>query len=59
VDASGRHLENPDGPAAHPVAAPAEDHRVDSPGQDALEQHFSLFLVEQPTKDELHQARKL
>jgi hypothetical protein len=59
VDAAGRELEDSDGPSAHAVAAPAEDHGIDSPGQDALEQHFPLFLVEQPTKDELHQARKL
>jgi hypothetical protein len=59
MDAVGRQVEDPDGPAAHAVAAPAEDDGVDPPGQDALEQHFSLFLVEQPTKDELHQAGKL
>jgi hypothetical protein len=56
VDAVGSHLEYPDGAAAHAVAAPAEDHGVDPPWQDPPQQHLSLFLVEQPTHDEVHQA---
>jgi len=44
MDAVWRHLEDPDRAPAHPVAAPAEDHRVDSPGQDPGEQHLTLFL---------------
>jgi hypothetical protein len=56
VDASGRQLQNPDGPASHPVATPAEHDRVESAGQDPLEQHLSLFLMKQPAKDEVHRA---
>jgi len=59
MNAVGRQLEDPDGPAAHAVAAPAEHDGVDPPGQDPLQQHLSLFLVEQPTPDEVHQARQL
>jgi hypothetical protein len=55
VDALRRHLENPDGTAPHPITTPAEHHGVDSPGQDSPEQHFSLTLVEDEAKDEVHQ----
>ncbi len=45
VDAVGGQLENPDRPTPHPVTAPAEHDRVDSAGQDAVQQHLSLFLM--------------
>jgi hypothetical protein len=59
VNAVGRQLEDPDGPAAHAIAAPAEHDRVDPTGQDSRQQHLALLLVEQPTKDEVHQAGRL
>jgi hypothetical protein len=58
VDAVRRQLEDADSPAAHAVAAPAEDHGVDPPGQDSLQQHLSLTLMKQPAKDEVHSSRK-
>jgi len=51
-----RHLEDPDGAAAHAVAAPAEDDGVDPPGQNPPKQHLALLLVERPADDEVHQA---
>lgn len=59
VDAAGGHLEDPHGSAAHAVTAPAENHSVDPPGQDPLQQHLALFLMKQPTENEVHQAGKL
>lgn len=59
MDAVGRQLEDPNGPAAHAITAPAEHDRVDPTGQDPRQQHLALLLVEQPTKDEVHQAGRL
>jgi hypothetical protein len=56
VNAVRRQLQDPDSPAAHAVATPAENDRVDSTGQDPLQQHLSLFLMKQPAKDEVHRA---
>jgi hypothetical protein len=58
VEALRRHLEDAHGAAAHAVAAPAEDDRVDPPGQYSPEQHLALFLVERPADEEVHQAAK-
>ncbi|HXN90259.1 MAG TPA: hypothetical protein VN906_02135 [Candidatus Sulfotelmatobacter sp.] len=57
MDPLRRHLENPDGTAAHPVTTPAEDYGVDSPGQDPPQQHLSLTLVEHKAKNEVHRSR--
>jgi hypothetical protein len=59
VEAVGRQLEDPDGPPAHPVAAPAEDDRVDSTGQDTLQEHLALFLMKQPAEEKVHRAGEL
>jgi len=59
VQALGRHLEDPDGPATHAVTAPAENDGVDPPGQDPVQQHLSLFLVKSPANNEVHQAGEL
>jgi len=59
VDAVGGHLKDPHGAAAHAVTAPAEDHGIDPPGQDPLQQHLALFLMKQPTENEVHQAGQL
>jgi hypothetical protein len=59
VDAVGGHLEDPHRAAAHAVASPAEDDGVNPPGQDPPEQYLSLFLVKQPTQNEVHQAGQL
>jgi hypothetical protein len=58
MDAVGRQLEDTHGATPHPVAAPAEDDSVNPPGQDSLQQHLSLFLVKQPTHDEVHRAEE-
>jgi hypothetical protein len=47
-------MQDPDGPPAHAVTAPAENDRVDTTGQDSLQQHLSLFLMKQPAKNEVH-----
>jgi hypothetical protein len=57
VDSLRRHLEDPDGAAPHPVTTPAEDHGVDSPGQDSPQQHLSLALVEEQAKEKVHRSR--
>jgi hypothetical protein len=54
VQAARRELEHADGPSAHPITAPAEDDRVDPPGEDPLQQHLSLFLVKSPADNEVH-----
>jgi len=54
VDAVRVHLEDSDGSAPHPVTTPAEDDGVDSPGQDPLQQHLTLTLVEEPANEKLH-----
>src|SRR5262245_31136745 len=59
VDATRGHLEDADGAAAHAVAAPAEDDRVDTPGQNSPQQHLALLLVERPAQNEVHQAGRL
>lgn len=59
MDAVWRQLQNPDGPAPHPVTPPAEDDGVDSSREDSLQQHLSLFLMKQPAKDEMHQAGRM
>jgi hypothetical protein len=50
-------VKDTDGPSSHAVAPPAEDDGVDTPGQDPLQQHLSLFLMEQPTVNEVHMSR--
>jgi len=56
VKALRRHLEDPDGAAAHAVASPAEDDGVDPPGQHSPKQHLALLLVERPADEEMHHA---
>ena len=40
--------------ATHTVAAPAENHGIDPPGQDPLQQYLSLTTVHQPTDEKAH-----
>ena len=40
--------------ATHTVAAPAENHGIDPPGQDPLQQYLSLTTVQQPTDEIAH-----
>ena len=40
--------------ATHTVAAPAENHGIDPPGQDPLQQYLSLTTVQQPTDEKAH-----
>ena len=47
-------LQNAYRAAPHAVAAPAEDHGVDPPGQDPLQQYLSLTTVHQPADDKAH-----
>jgi hypothetical protein len=58
MDALRRQVEDPDGAAAHAVAAPAEDNGIDPPGQNPLQQYLSLFLVEKPAHEEMHAAQR-
>jgi len=59
VQALRRHLEDPDGPAAHAVTPPAEHDGIDPPGQNPSQQHLAFLLVERPAHDEVHQAGEL
>src|SRR5207245_4071462 len=56
LEAGRRPLEEPPGPASHPVTAPAEDDSVNPPGQNSLQQHLALFSVEKPADEEMHPA---
>jgi len=50
------HLEYLHRTAAHPVTTPAEDDGVDAPRQDPFQKDLTLFLVEEPADEEMHQA---
>src|SRR2546422_1714123 len=56
ADRHRRRLEHPHGPATHPVAAPAEDDRVNATRQDAWDQSLTLPTMEEPADDEGHRA---
>jgi hypothetical protein len=51
-------VENLDCPSPHAIAAPAEDHRVDPPGQDPLDKHLSLTTMQNPADDIAHELRE-
>ena len=49
-------LQNAYRTAAHAVAAPAEHHGIDPPGEDPLQKYLSLTTVQQPADDVAHPA---
>jgi hypothetical protein len=51
-------LEDPDGASTHAIAAPAEDHGVNPPRQDTLDQDLSLTTVKKPANDEAHEPEE-
>src|SRR6266851_1629565 len=58
VERNRRRLEHPYGPATHPVAAPAEDDRVNATRQDAWDQSLTLPTMEDPADNEAHRAEE-
>jgi hypothetical protein len=51
-------LEDLDGSSAHAIAAPTEDHGVDPPRQDPLDQDLSLTTMKEPADDKAHEPEE-
>jgi len=59
VQVVGSELQDLDGAPAHAVAAPAEDHGVDPPGEEPLDQYLSLTTMQKPANNETHEPAEV